>query len=94
MIKHIYKGLQNQWIRCRHNIQVTRLERTDKGTYSTLSNNENLKGIQWIGLMDLRLVNKISYNRNIYGDNLLAVFPNLNVTGLVKTAIETKNSEF
>lgn len=37
--------------------------------------------------MDLRSDNKISQDSNIYGDNLLAVIPNLNVNGLLEGVI-------
>lgn len=44
--------------------------------------------------MDLRSDNKISQNSNINGDNLLLLFLNLNITGVVKRFLDVKKMEF
>lgn len=54
----------------------------------------NSEEVQQTGIMDLRSDNKISQNSNINGDNLLLLFLNLNITGVVKRFLDVKKMEF
>lgn len=63
--------------------------RKDSWGRSTTLDDRNLRG-SVKGIMDVGSDSKISQDNNIYTGNLLAVFLNLNTTGLVKSQIVRK----
>lgn len=77
------KVCKDQLMRRGHGRQVASLERITGGRSTTLDD-RNLRG-SVKGIMDVGSDSKISQDNNIYTGNLLAVFPNLNTTGLVKS---------